>query len=291
MTPLIRTCVFLVAGRGTRFLPATKATPKEMLTVVDKPLIQYAVAEALEAGATNLVFITGSSKRTIEDHFEEDPALEALLEAQGKHELAQSLRDILPSHATCIYIRQAVPLGTGHAVLLSRPVVGDEPFYIHLCDDLIDSEVGCLSQMRDVHGRTGGSVIGVEPVDRRDTGSYGVVDTRGSTDPVARVHAIVEKPDPAEAPSNLAVVGRYLFTPRLFDYLVDLPKAPNGEIQLTDAIAALLTEELISAYQFEGTRYDCGTKLGFLQANVDYALKHPTLGPVFAQWLATREVG
>ncbi len=286
MSQRIRKAVFPVAGLGTRFLPATKTVPKEMLPIVDKPLIQYAAEEALAAGATNLVFITGSSKRAIEDHFDSDTELEAALEAQGKHDLLESLRGILPSSAHCIYIRQPSPLGLGHAVLCARPVVGNEPFFVHLADDLIDAEVPCLGQMAEVHQQHGGSVLGVQTVDRRETDKYGIVATDPVGPRVGRVRQIVEKPKPDKAPSNLAVVGRYLLSPRIFDRLETIGRGAGGEIQLTDGIAALMDEEPVYAYAFEGKRYDCGSKLGYLEATVEYGLKHPQLGDAFADLLA-----
>lgn len=282
----IRFAVFPVAGRGTRFLPATKASPKEMLPVVDKPLIQYAVEEALAAGARSLVFITGSSKRAIEDHFDTDPELEAALEAQGKQELAQALRGILPADAACIYIRQPAPLGLGHAVLCARPVVGNEPFFVHLADDLIDADEPVLAQMRDRYLRTGGSVVGVQQVARSETGRYGIVEVEDTAAELSRMRRIVEKPRPAEAPSDLAVVGRYLLSPAIFDRLLSIGRGAGGEIQLTDAIAALLVDEAVYAYRFRGRRYDCGSKLGYLEATVEYALRHPELGEDFRQYLA-----
>lgn len=276
----IETAVFPVAGRGTRFLPATKASPKEMLPVVDKPLIQYAVEEALAAGARRLVFVTGASKRAIEDHFDSDQELEGLLRQQGKPELLRQLRSVLPSYATCIYIRQPAPLGLGHAVLCARPAVGDQPFFVHLADDLIDAEQPVLAQMAAVHAERGGSVIGCQVVPRSETDKYGIVAAvgRGAT---RRISAIVEKPRPAQAPSTLAVVGRYLLMPRVFDHLARIGRGAGGEIQLTDGIARLLGEEAVHAHRFTGTRYDCGSKLGYLQATVDYALAHPDLGADF----------
>lgn len=282
----IRFAVFPVAGRGTRFLPATKASPKEMLPIVDKPLIQYAVEEALAAGARNLVFITGSSKRAIEDHFDTDPQLEAALEAQGKQDLAQALRAILPADAACIYIRQPAPLGLGHAVLCARPVVGDEPFFVHLADDLIDAEQPVLAQMRDRYLKTGGSLVGVQQVARSETGRYGIVAVEDAAGELSRMRRIVEKPKPAEAPSELAVVGRYLLSPTIFDRLQTIGRGAGGEIQLTDGIAALLEDEAVYAYRFSGKRYDCGSKLGYLEATVEYALRHPELGDRFGAYLA-----
>jgi UTP--glucose-1-phosphate uridylyltransferase len=281
----VRTAVFPVAGRGTRFLPATKASPKEMLPVVDKPLIQYAVEEALAAGATRLVFITGASKRAIEDHFDTDSELENLLDSQGKSELAEQLRSVLPSNATCIYIRQPAPLGLGHAVLCARPAVGYEPFFVHLADDLIDAATPCLKQMAEVHEKRQGSVLGVEDVQRVETDKYGIVDTSGSRDQVAVIRAIVEKPKPEQAPSTLAVVGRYVLSPAIFDHLEQIGAGAGGEIQLTDGIARLLKDEDVYAYRFNGKRYDCGSKLGYLQATVEYGLKHAKLGEPFREYL------
>lgn len=283
---VVKTVVFPVAGRGTRFLPATKASPKEMLPIVDKPLIQYAVEEALEAGADTLVFITGSSKRAIEDHFDTNAELEAMLQAQGKKELLDTLRGILPASATCVYIRQSAPLGLGHAVLCARPVVGEAPFMVHLADDLIDAEVPCLKQMVEVHRNHGGSVLGVQTVPAQDTDKYGIVSlARGATGRVGRISHIVEKPRPREAPSNLAVVGRYLLSGSIFDDLSQIGAGAGGEIQLTDGIARLMQREPVYAFEFEGKRYDCGSKLGYLQATVEYGLKHTSLGADFAEYL------
>ncbi|HZF17429.1 MAG TPA: UTP--glucose-1-phosphate uridylyltransferase GalU [Steroidobacteraceae bacterium] len=285
-TNLIKAAVFPVAGRGTRFLPATKASPKEMLPVVDKPLIQYAVEEALVAGARILVFITGSSKRAIEDHFDSDSELEAALESQGKKDLLSSLRGILPPSASCVYIRQPAPLGLGHAVLCARPVVGREACFVHLADDLIHAEVPCLAQMAEVFADRRGSVLGVEEVPKTDTDKYGIVAVRGAPSSVAEIESIVEKPKPAVAPSTLAVVGRYILTPRIFDKLENVQRGAGGEIQLTDGISALLADERVWAYRFEGKRYDCGSKLGYLQASVEFALQHPEIGGDFAAYLA-----
>jgi UTP--glucose-1-phosphate uridylyltransferase len=282
----IRTAVFPVAGRGTRFLPATKASPKEMLPIVDKPLIQYAAEEALGAGAEKLVFITGSAKRAIEDHFDTNQELESELEAQGKRDLLDAIRGIVPSYASCIYIRQPAPLGLGHAVLCSRPAVGDEPFYIHLADDLIDSQEPCLKQMARVFEARGASVLGVETVDRSQTDKYGIVAAERIDDRLSLVKRIVEKPKPADAPSKLAVVGRYLLTPAIYDKLATIGRGAGGEIQLTDGIAALMNDEAVYAYAFEGRRFDCGSKLGYLEAMVEFGLKHENLGDQFANYLA-----
>jgi UTP--glucose-1-phosphate uridylyltransferase len=279
----VRAAVFPVAGRGTRFLPATKASPKEMLPIVDKPLIQYAVEEAIDAGATKLVFVTGSSKRAIEDHFDTDPDLEQALTDSGKDDLLRSIQDIVPPGVACIYIRQGKPLGLGHAVLCARPAVGDEPFFVHLADDLIAGSPGCLSQMADEYSDHGGSVVAVESVPPENTSSYGIVavdeEDRG------RITQIVEKPAPADAPSNSAVVGRYLLAPEIFNKLENIGKGAGGEIQLTDGIAALLDESPVYAYSFSGVRYDCGSKLGYLQATVAYGLSHPDTGEKFQEHL------
>lgn len=283
MKSTIRTAVFPVAGRGTRFLPATKASPKEMLPIVDKPLIQYAVEEAVQAGATKLVFITGSSKRAIEDHFDTDPELERALTAAGKEALLESIRDILPPGVTCIYIRQGEPLGLGHAVLCARPAVGNEPFFVHLADDLIKGEPGCLAQMAAEHAKHGGSVVAVESVPPEDTSSYGIVAVDEADN--NRVTQIVEKPAPEDAPSNQAVVGRYLLDGAIFDKLETTGRGAGGEIQLTDAIADLLVEKPVYAYNFAGRRFDCGNKLGYLQATVAYGLEHPDTGARFRQHL------
>jgi UTP--glucose-1-phosphate uridylyltransferase len=282
---VIRTAVFPVAGRGTRFLPATKASPKEMLPVVDKPLIQYAVEEALQAGARRLVFITGAAKRAIEDHFDSDQELEHMLERQGKSDLLNQLRSVLPSYASCIYIRQPAPLGLGHAVLCAQPAVGAEPFFVHLADDLIRSDVACLRQMADVYEAKRASVLGVQLVPRQDTEKYGIVAVEADKSPTSRVRSIIEKPKPSVAPSNLAVVGRYVLAPSIFEHLEKLGQGTGGEIQLTDGIAALMGEEAVYAHRFTGKRYDCGSKLGYLQATVEYALAHPALGKEFRKYL------
>lgn len=283
MVRKINAVVFPVAGRGTRFLPATKASPKEMLPIVDKPLIQYAVEEAIEAGATKLVFVTGSSKRAIEDHFDTDPALEDAL--SGKDALLKTIQGIVPPGVSCIYIRQGKPLGLGHAVLCARPAIGNEPFFVHLADDLISCEQGCLSQMVEAFSTDGESVVAVETVPLENTSSYGIVAV-DETDR-NRVRQIVEKPSPEDAPSTLAVVGRYLLAPEIFDKLENIGSGAGGEIQLTDGIAALLDEAPVHAYPFDGIRYDCGSKLGYLQATVAYGLSHPETGEQFRAHLAS----
>src|SRR3954469_13343088 len=279
----IDVAVFPVAGRGTRFLPATKASPKEMLPIVDKPLIQYAVEEALAAGARRLVFITGASKRAIEDHFDSDGELENLLLKQGKSDLLAMLKSVLPSYASCIYIRQPAPLGLGHAVLCAKPAVGDMPFFVHLADDLIDAKVACLKQMADRFDN--GSIVAVQTVPHSQTDKYGIVKTGSKREDLLRVDSIVEKPKPDKAPSNLAVVGRYVLTPRVFEHLENIGEGTGGEIQLTDGIARLMNDEAVYAYRFAGKRFDCGSKLGYLQANVEYALAHPELACPFRTYL------
>lgn len=281
----IETAVFPVAGRGTRFLPATKASPKEMLPIVDKPLIQYAAEEALSAGARKLVFVTGASKRAIADHFDADHELEEELERAGKEDLLKLLKGIIPSWATCIYTRQSSPLGLGHAVLCAAPIVGNEPFFVHLADDLIDAQTSCLKQMADVFAQRQSSVLGVETVPQSETDKYGIVAVDGREGRVSRVKLIVEKPRPHNAPSNLAVVGRYILTGTIFEKLRNTGRGAGGEIQLTDAIADLLQDEAVYAYEFEGKRYDCGSKLGYLQATVEYGLKHESLGEKFGAYL------
>ncbi len=283
MGQIVRAAVFPVAGRGTRFLPATKASPKEMLPIVDKPLIQYAVEEAIEAGATKLVFVTGSSKRAIEDHFDTDPELEQALTESGKDDLLKSIQDIVPPGVSCIYIRQGKPLGLGHAVLCARPAVGDAPFFVHLADDLIAGSPGCLTEMADDYAEHNGSVVAVESVPPESTSSYGIVAVDANDRD--RITQIVEKPAPADAPSNSAVVGRYLLVPETFDKLKNIGKGAGGEIQLTDGIAALLDESPVYAHSFKGVRYDCGSKLGYLQATVDYGLSHPETGDRFREYL------
>ena len=280
----IKKCIFPVAGMGTRFLPATKASPKEMLPIVDKPLIQYAVEEAVEAGCTEMVFITGRNKRSIEDHFDKAYELETELELRQKDKLLAHVRDILPPNITCLYIRQTEALGLGHAVLCAQAAVGDEPFAVILADDLIDAPKGALKQMVDVYNQSGNSVLGVETVDPSQTGSYGIVEVE-KLKSYQRVVNIVEKPKPEEAPSNLAVVGRYILTPRIFDLLTNLPRGAGNEIQLTDGIARLLDHEFVLAHAFDGKRYDCGSKLGYLEATVAYGLKHPETGEQFKELL------
>ena len=277
-----------MAGLGSRFLPATKAQPKEMLPIVDKPLIQYAVEEAVAAGITDMIFITGRNKRAIEDHFDTAYELEAELEAAGKTRLLELVQNVIPRHINCIYIRQPAPLGLGHAVLCARPVIGDEPFAVMLADDFMDVEPGqipVLAQMTDVFSREGQSILAVQDVPRADTGQYGIVSTVAYQPKLERVAGIIEKPAPENAPSTLAVVGRYVLTGRVFDYLENLGQGAGGEIQLTDGIAALMQSDTVLAYRYSGQRYDCGSKLGYLKATVAMGLKHPETGEAFADYL------
>ena len=284
----LRKAVFPVAGLGSRFLPATKANPKEMLPVVDKPLIQYAVEEAVAAGCTDLIFITGRTKRSIADHFDKAYELEHELEMKQKKALL-ALCNTVPKHVNCIYIRQSEPLGLGHAVLCAAPVVNDAPFAVVLADALIDGDPPILKQMADIFERFGRSILGVQQVPRSQTGSYGIVSTDADVGGLYGVTGIVEKPKPEDAPSTLAVVGRYVLTPRIFDHLRALTPGAGGELQLTDAIAALLADEAVLAYPFKGTRYDCGSKLGYLQATVALARKHPEVGAEFSAWMDEQE--
>ena len=281
--------VFPVAGLGTRFLPATKANPKEMLPVVDKPLIQYAVEEAAAAGITDMIFITGRNKRAIEDHFDKAYELETELVARNKTALLEAVQAATPRGVNFIYIRQTQALGLGHAVLCAEPVIDDEPFAVFLADDLIDSTVPVMRQMTDIAEREHYSVIGVMPVSEEEVESYGVVETEGMVNRVGRVTRIVEKPKPGTTPSRLAVVGRYILTPRIFHHLRAMPAGAGGELQLTDGIARLLDDEKVLAYQFEGRRYDCGNKLGYLEATVELGVKHPEIGASFADFLKRRQ--
>jgi UTP--glucose-1-phosphate uridylyltransferase len=284
----IRKAVFPVAGLGSRFLPATKAQPKEMLPVVDKPLIQYAVEEAVAAGITDMVFITGRNKRAIEDHFDTAYELESELEAANKNALLELVRNVIPKNINCIYIRQSAPLGLGHAVLCARPVIGNDPFAVLLADDFMDTADGVkpvLAQMTDVFQREGHSVLAVQDVPRADTKQYGIVSATAYQPQLELVNAIVEKPQPDVAPSTLAVVGRYVLSNKIFDYLETLGKGAGGEIQLTDGIAALMQAEKVLAYRYDGQRYDCGSKLGYLKAMVAMGLKHPETGAGFTEYL------
>ena len=282
----IRKAVFPVAGLGTRFLPATKASPKEMLPVVDKPLIQYAVQEAISAGAQEMIFITGRSKNSIMDHFDKAYELETELAQKNKDDLLRIVQDVLPPGVTCVYIRQAQAMGLGHAVLCAQPAIGDEDFAVLLADDLIDGgRKPCLSQMQAVYHEYGASVVAVERVPQQDVSSYGIVEVQSIRPGLGEIRRIVEKPKREDAPSNLAVVGRYILTPRIFKLLEKTQRGQGGEIQLTDAISALIQEQTVLACEFEGVRYDCGSKLGYLKANVEYALQHAELSGEFRDYL------
>ncbi len=274
-----------MAGLGTRFLPATKASPKEMLPVVDKPLIQYAVEEAIAAGVTELIFVTGRGKRAIEDHFDQAVELEMALERGGRKQLLEEVRSILPRGVSCVFVRQAQPLGLGHAVLCAQPAVGREPFAVLLADDLIDARTPVLAQMERLHRSAGASVIAVQQVSRAEISRYGVVAVPPRSRSPHIISGIVEKPPAAQAPSRLGVVGRYILTPQVFAELAQSSAGTGGEIQLTDAIARLQRRETVLAYEFSGRRYDCGSKLGYLEANVELAKKHPEIGVAFRRYL------
>ncbi|TFW22674.1 UTP--glucose-1-phosphate uridylyltransferase GalU [Massilia arenosa] len=289
----IRKAVFPVAGLGSRFLPATKAQPKEMLPIVDKPLIQYAVEEAVAAGITEMVFITGRNKRAIEDHFDKAYELEAELEAANKTKLLEVVQNVIPKHVNCIYIRQPAALGLGHAVLCARPIVGDEPFAVLLADDFMDTAPGekpVLQQMTELFDYENASILAVQDVPRHCTRQYGIVSASPYRPNVELVQGIVEKPKPEDAPSTLAVVGRYVLTGKIFDYLQNIGAGTGGEIQLTDGIAALMKDERVLAYRYAGTRYDCGSKAGYLKAMTAMGLKHPETAQEFADFLRTLEI-
>ncbi len=294
MTQRIRKAVFPVAGLGTRFLPATKTVPKEMLPIIDKPLIQYAVDEAVEAGCDTLIFVTNRYKHAVADYFDKAYELEQKLEQAGKLEQLELVRNVLPSHVRAVFVTQAEALGLGHAVLCAKPIVGDEPFAVLLPDDLIwNRGAGALAQMADAAEASGESQIAVQDVPREQTGSYGIVATESFSGREGRISAIVEKPKPELAPSNLAVVGRYILSPRIFDLLESTTPGAGGEIQLTDGIAALLATQPVNAYRFRGTRFDCGTHIGLIEATIRYALDHEKLSDA-AQHLmqnALKELG
>ena len=286
--PKITKAIFPVAGLGIRFLPATKASPKEMMPIVDKPLIQYAVEEAIEAGITEMIFITGRNKRSIEDHFDKAYEMEAELEARGKNDTLEVLRSIIPKNISCIYIRQSEAMGLGHAVLCARPAVGNEPFAVLLADDLIDSDDPVMRQMTRLYEHNRCSILGVQNIRLEETMNYGIVKCEPGKNGLHQITGIVEKPKPENAPSTLGVVGRYILTPRIFSHLERIKPGTGGEIQLTDGIASLLQKERVLAYEFSGTRYDCGTKLGYLKATIALALKHPEVGKEFAAHLASQ---
>jgi UTP--glucose-1-phosphate uridylyltransferase len=281
----IKKAVFPVAGLGTRFLPATKANPKEMLPIVDKPLIQYAVEEAIQSGITELIFVTGRNKRSIEDHFDKNVELEASLIASNKNLLLESIRSIIPSHVKCIYTRQSEPLGLGHAVLQAKTIINDEPFAVLLADDLTDAHTPVLKQLILQHQKEQSSVIAIEDIPKEKTVQYGIVDVGDSKNNLYKINSIVEKPQPIDAPSTLGVIGRYVFNPEIFDCLEKIKPGKGGEIQLTDAIQMLLSQQAIFAYLFEGKRYDCGDKLGFIKANIEFSKKHPEIGKEFTEFL------
>lgn len=289
---MIKKAIFPVAGLGTRFLPATKANPKEMLPIVDKPLIQYAAEEAVKAGVTELIFITNSNKRAIEDHFDSNYELEkTLLERDDQNRLS-IVRDILPEGVSCAYIRQPQALGLGHAILCAKPVIGNEPFAVLLADDLIDSAgPSCLEQMVTEFEKTQASTVAVQRIERSEANKYGIIEpiNENANAQCQVMQGIVEKPLPEVAPSTLAVVGRYLLTPSIFQHLQALKPGAGGELQLTDAIAALIHDEPVYAYEFDGTRYDCGSKWGYIQATIDYGLKHPEVREPLAAMLKKLE--
>lgn len=288
MSTLIKKAVFPVAGLGTRFLPATKANPKEMLPVVDKPLIQYAVEEAISAGIKELIFVTSSSKRALEDHFDSNYELESKLEARGQYQLLSLVRNIIPAGVSCVYVRQNQPLGLGHAILCAKSVVGHEPFAILLADDLLESnehQLSCLKQMVEKFQQQPKSIVAVQQIPPEDTRKYGIVALAKSAEKIDAISAIVEKPHPNQAPSNLAAVGRYILTPAIFTLLENLSAGAGGEIQLTDAIDRLIALETVYVHRFLGKRYDCGTPLGYLQATINFALKHPEVGQQFNDYL------
>lgn len=278
--------VFPVAGLGTRFLPATKANPKEMLPIVDKPLIQYAVEEALAAGITELIFVTSSAKRAIEDHFDRNMPLEQALHDQQRFEILEAVQHMIPEGVDCIYVRQAKALGLGHAVYCARQVVGNAPFAVLLADDLIDSSTApCLVQMTNLYQQYHRSVVAVEAIKPEASEKYGVIQIPPTWDGVGPIEGIVEKPKPQDAPSSFGVAGRYVLSPAIFKHLSQIPMGRNNELQLTDAIQSLLTEETVMALRFEGKRYDCGSKLGYMQAVMAYGMKHPEIGPAFCEHL------
>ncbi|EDP46752.1 UTP--glucose-1-phosphate uridylyltransferase GalU [Rickettsiella grylli] len=281
----ITKALFPVAGLGTRFLPATKASPKEMLPIVDKPLIQYAVEEAIAAGINELIFITSSSKRAIEDHFDSNYELETKLAKTNKKELLAIVKNILPEGVSCVYLRQPDTLGLGHAILCARPLINNDAFAVLLADDLIDSKTPCLKQMLAIYQEKQNTIIAVQAIAPEESEQYGVIGYNLKEGPLSEVNSIIEKPPYQNAPSHLAVVGRYILTPTIFSYLSKISCGKNDEIQLTDAIACQLKDERVYAWEFEGTRYDCGNKLGYLKATFAHALKHPEIKDLFTNYL------
>jgi UTP--glucose-1-phosphate uridylyltransferase len=280
--------IFPVAGLGTRFLPATKASPKEMLPIVDKPLIQYAVEEAIAAGMTEMIFVTGRSKRAIEDHFDKSYEMEAELEARGKADLLELVRGIKPSHIDCFYLRQSEALGLGHAVLCAEKLIGDNPFAVVLADDLLDGKPPVLQQMIKKFNHYHSSLLGVEEIPLEQAGAYGIIEGKEWEKNIINLSGIVEKPTPEKAPSNLGVIGRYILKPRIFSHLRTLQPGAGGELQLTDAIQSLMSDEQVLAYRYQGTRFDCGSKLGYLKATVEFALRHPEVKAEFDAYLRAR---
>ena len=287
----VRKAVFPVGGMGTRFLPATMAIPKEMLPVVDKPLIQYAVEEAYAAGIREMIFVTGRHKRAIEDHFDTAFELESALEASQKHDLLAMVHAIKPDDMTCVYVRQPRPLGLGHAVLCAEPLVGDEPFAVLLADDLMLGQPPVMAQMVDAYAKVGSSILAVQDVPAHDTKRYGIVDTQGVNGDLVAIKGLVEKPAPEVAPSTLAVAGRYVLNPSVFAHIRQQSAGAGGELQLTDGIAGLMRDESVYAYRYNGARYDCGTQAGFLEANVHLALNRVDLQADFKQYLRGLDLG
>lgn len=283
----IRKAVFPVAGLGTRFLPATKAMPKEMLPIVDKPLIQYAVEEAFQSGIEQIIFVTGRNKEALEDHFDRHNGLESTLLEKNKTELLDSIKGIVPDKGTIIYTRQSKPLGLGHAIWCARDIVGNEPFAVLLADDLIKSETPVLAQMLTAYEKTQSSLVAVVEVPKNDTDKYGILDAEQSKEGLSKIRGLIEKPDPDDAPSNLAIIGRYILTPEIFTILDQKEKGAGGEIQLTDAMAKLLDTQSIFGFQFEGQRFDCGDKAGFQMANLSFALTHPDISSKLKPFIQT----
>ncbi|MDG2253312.1 MAG: UTP--glucose-1-phosphate uridylyltransferase GalU [Methylophilaceae bacterium] len=281
----LKKVVFPVAGHGSRFLPATKATPKEMLPIVDKPLIQYAVEEAIDAGLTELIFVTGKTKRSIEEHFDASLNINVTNITESKKRLFDEMNHIIPDHVSCTYINQEEPLGLGHAILQAKPIIGDEPFAVVLADDLIDSKKGVLKQMTEQYVDINSSLISVQKIQKKDSIHYGMIDTETSNGSIRKLTGIVEKPNPDDSPSNFGVVGRYIFSNQIFSCLETIGFGTGNEIQLTDAIKKMIASQSVFAYEFEGTRYDCGDKLGYIKANVEYALKDKKFGNKFLSYL------
>ena len=284
----LKKVVFPVAGHGSRFLPATKATPKEMLPIVDKPLIQYAVEEAIDAGLTELIFVTGKTKRSIKEHFDASLDLNVANITESKKKLFEEMNHIIPNHVSCIYICQAEPLGLGHAILQAKPIIGDEPFAVVLADDLIDAEKGVLKQMVEQYDDLNSSIVSVQKIDKKDSIHYGMIDTNLSDGNMRKLTGIVEKPNPKDSPSNFGVVGRYIFSNQILSFLQNIGFGTGNEIQLTDAIKKMISTQPVFAYEFEGTRYDCGDKLSYIKANVEYALKAKKFGIDFLNYLKAK---